>query len=315
MSMKNENTYEMKPELIQESHRDEHSRLYGIYKCPYCCNFFIARKDSVDSGNTKSCGCLRREQASITGKANKKKNIIFYPLGMDYGVCYYDNVDAYFVFSKEYKDILENYHCTAKVNKKTNRIEPVVTVNGKTVLLSRLLMDTDADMEVDHINHNTFDLRMCNLRNCTKQQNNYNLKRGQGEVKCLEGKYYVDFPKENMSGTTFESEAEAFEKLHELQDKYFGEYSYRRSMEYAQEDNSYYFIREINHPVLKAISELPAKCWLNVVLHSVVCRWFSGKMSDINALAMLDKLIEDYKEFKASGELESYLKNLGRNIA
>ena len=40
-----------------------------LFKCD-CGNLVSLRRDMVQTGNTKSCGCLRREKTRETGKAN-----------------------------------------------------------------------------------------------------------------------------------------------------------------------------------------------------------------------------------------------------
>lgn len=48
-------------------------------------------------------------------------------------------------------------------------------IKGKTVLMHRLILQVyDRIIEVDHANHNTLDNRRCNLRKCSRSQNNRN---------------------------------------------------------------------------------------------------------------------------------------------
>jgi hypothetical protein len=44
----------------------------------------------------------------------------------------------------------------------------------KTILMHREILNTPDGMDTDHINHNTLDNRKCNLRICTRSQNEAN---------------------------------------------------------------------------------------------------------------------------------------------
>lgn len=47
-------------------------------------------------------------------------------------------------------------------------------INGSSMLLHREVMNTPDGYDTDHVNHNTLDNRRCNLRICTRGQNNHN---------------------------------------------------------------------------------------------------------------------------------------------
>lgn len=52
---------------------------------------------------------------------------------------------------------------------------------NKIVRMHRCIMNCPKDMVVDHINGDTLDNRKCNLRICTKLQNQYNQKKHKGK--------------------------------------------------------------------------------------------------------------------------------------
>ena len=61
------------PKHIKDT-RKKGNYWHAEYECPYCGNIFEARKSSVNSGNTKSCGCLRKtkpETLSIYEQARR----------------------------------------------------------------------------------------------------------------------------------------------------------------------------------------------------------------------------------------------------
>lgn len=68
---------------------------------------------------------------------------------------------------------------------------PATRVNGKTVVLHKLLIPDADGYEIDHINGNKLDNRRCNLRVCTHQQNSYNQKRRQTNTSGYIGVSYV----------------------------------------------------------------------------------------------------------------------------
>ena len=73
--MTEENKEEIpKPSLIEDlgmlypTENSKHKTRFGIYECGFCGTEFRASTNSVQRGNTKSCGCYRKK---ITGKLNK----------------------------------------------------------------------------------------------------------------------------------------------------------------------------------------------------------------------------------------------------
>lgn len=240
----------------QYLYTDEKGNDIYAFKCqqPLCTNFYTAKKGS----KAKSCGCLKRDNARKMGMANKKTNPICLIPRFGIGVCYYSNIEGYFIFDMEYVNFIREHNCTALINKKKKRTDPICTVNGKLVLLSRWIMQTPKGLEVDHINHDTNDLRRCNMRNCTKIENNYNRRNSkQGVVKQRsDGKYIItDFPKEDVSHLVFDNEEDAFITLFTLQNKHFGEFGTRRSLEISNSNMANYVERDAAQCLHKKLND------------------------------------------------------------
>ena len=62
-----------------------------------------------------------------------------------------------------------------------NTAYAATTINGKTVLMHRLIVSAPTGSVVDHINGDGLDNRRCNLRICTMAQNFHNAKPYQGK--------------------------------------------------------------------------------------------------------------------------------------
>lgn len=57
---------------------------------------------------------------------------------------------------------------------KSGNVYVYTSLNNRTIYMHREIMKTPPNMQVDHRNHNGFDNRKSNLRNCTGGQNNAN---------------------------------------------------------------------------------------------------------------------------------------------
>lgn len=207
---------------------DSKPRKVYLCKCE-CGNEVRVKGESLTCKKpTRSCGCLRKETASRNFKKINK-----YDLSGCYGIGYTTNNNTIFIFDLDDYDKIKN-HTWLEVHGYILSMP----YNQKTIMLHRLIMDTDEDMIVDHINHDKSDNRKENLRNCTISQNGMNSKlridsktgvTGVYKFKdryCCEihinGKkihlgYYDDFDK-------------AINVRKQAEEKYFGEYSYDNSM-------------------------------------------------------------------------------------
>ena len=59
---------------IEFSHKNKNRKTYWLWQCD-CGNVIVARTDCVKSGNTQSCGCLKKEQdeKNLNRKGSKPK--------------------------------------------------------------------------------------------------------------------------------------------------------------------------------------------------------------------------------------------------
>ena len=133
-----------------------------------CGNECVVAGAKLKSGETRSCGCIRKEIAPT------KDNILFERDGYMVGLT---NNGVEFYFDKDDIDKVKEYcwqqdkygYITAKGRGKQPK--------NPSRRLHRIVMEPIPDgYYVDHINHNTVDCRKENLRLCTPNQNSYNTK-------------------------------------------------------------------------------------------------------------------------------------------
>lgn len=104
-------------------------------------------------------------------------------------------------------------------------------INGEHVALHNFVTDCPKGMIVDHINHNTFDNRLINLRVCTQKQNSYNRSYKDGRVVGVKkipetGRYKASIAKDGVvySLGVFDTFKEAFSARYIAERKMFGEF-------------------------------------------------------------------------------------------
>lgn len=128
-----------------------------------CGNEVDVASSSLSTGNTRSCGCLRKETARRNGEFNRCKNK--YDLNRSYGIGYTANGDRFY-FDLEDFDKIKKY--TWNLNSDGYVISQPF---GKTLRMHMLVMNSDGAYDVDHLNHITYDNRKKNLRLIKHYQN------------------------------------------------------------------------------------------------------------------------------------------------
>lgn len=163
-------------------------------KCE-CENEINVQSTLLVSGNTKSCGCLKKESSQRHGEHVRKLNV--YDLSGEYGIGYTSD-------GKEFYFDLEDYE---KIKKYTWSINPdgyVISVPfGKPLRMYILIMGSDRTLDIDHKNHITYDNRKCNLRAIEHYQNITYSKTYSNNTSGRKGVYYDKNRNKWMACITF----------------------------------------------------------------------------------------------------------------
>lgn len=213
--------------------RDKKGGYIGCWYCVCDCQLKLPETEReiitlpttrLRSGNTKSCGCF---QKVCCIKQNK------YEINGDV-VKMYDSKDRTFLIDLDDLNKALKYCWT--VNSRGYVVGATrADVGKKGLRLHRYLMNcTDANLVVDHINHNPSDNRKANLRVCTQHQNMYNQRPNTRNKTGVRGvrfckqmnKWEVRFKhdgKERVLGY-FENIADAIALRKQYEEKYYGEF-------------------------------------------------------------------------------------------
>lgn len=189
----------------------------------------IVTSDTLKSGNTKSCGCLRKENTAQFNKESKKKYNNYDLLGK-YGIGYTETGEVFYFDLEDY-DKIKNY--SWYIN---NREYVVSNSYYKYTKMHRLVMNCPDDMEVDHIYHNKNDNRKEFLRIVTKSQNQMNRSLQSNNTSGVTGvswdstkeKWcaYITYNNQRMHLGYFDDFESAVDIRSEAEEKYFGEYNF-----------------------------------------------------------------------------------------
>jgi hypothetical protein len=136
----------------------------------------------------------------------------------------------------DYQSIMDNMKWTPSNNGKGKiYFYKIKQKNNKqtSISLHRFILKATAGQVVDHINGNTFDNRKCNLRFCTRQQNNFNMHLRKDNKLGLKGvsRYYknrfsarIYIGGEKIKLGIFDSPEEAYMAYCEASKKYHGDF-------------------------------------------------------------------------------------------
>lgn len=221
---------------VDKPENRKNSGVYWLCKCS--CperNQVVVSSSDLKSGHTQSCGCLQKETSSkslaetnkkLAGHGKKSKVTKFYEEdGYAYG--YTSNTNQKFYIDLEDVPSVEGYTWY-----ENDQGYIMSRINDKLIRLHRMIMNCCDDMEIDHINHNTYDNRKNNLREVTRSQNNMNRKSKGVCFDKKNGKYiaYICIDYEHKCLGYFLNEQDTINARKLAEEKYFGEYSYDSSM-------------------------------------------------------------------------------------
>lgn len=219
-----------------------HSQVRWFCDCDCGNKDIMVRSNDLRSGHTQSCGCINLEVV----KRSKFKSKNTYDLTGDYGIGYTTN-------GEEFWFDLEDYELIKKYNWRIHHkyVEAHVPMSNprKQICMHRLVMGLadekyDYTKDVDHIKtENKFDNRKSNLRIVTKAENTRNHVIQKNNSSGINGVYFSEYHKKwrvriNINGKTKQYVCDSYDEAvvlrNKLEDKYYGDYSYRRSQEIAQ---------------------------------------------------------------------------------
>lgn len=197
-----------------------------------CGNEFVARGDYLRDGITRHCGCNRKGNGvGKTSKLNK------YIIINDYAIGITTNTNNEFCIDIDDIDKVQKY---SWYESDTGYL--MSRINNKIVRMHRLIMDVkDKNVVVDHINHDTLDNRKNNLRIASSSQNNMNKIKQSNNTSGITGvswdkrkkkwRAYIKINSEHSELGFYDNFEDAVNARRNAEEKYFGEYSYKNSME------------------------------------------------------------------------------------
>ena len=212
----------------------------AMWECACDCgnpNHIKVLGDSLKRGNTKSCGCLAKENLEF----GRRKQLNIYDLSENYGVGRTYNTNNEFYFDLEDYNKIKNYSWHENDQ---GYIVSSLSDNRK-IRLHRLILNAEDGYDVDHVNHNKLDNRKENLRICTRQQNIFNSqvrstnKSGKTGVwwneKIQKWRAMITVDGKDIILGWFENIQDAIQARVDAEVKYFKDYRYK------EVDNEYFY--------------------------------------------------------------------------
>lgn len=241
-----------------EPRYDTSNHLRRFWICECSCDKHTIREVSNASlvkGNSTSCGCTRIENAIPAMNAATKQYNKF--ISNESYCEVYDASGNRFIIDNDDIELVKKYYWyVCIVNKNSNDKKPTpyvfahirdpITKKDNKTSLHKYLM---GEKYADHINHDGLDNRRCNLRisdnpNISNQSaNNFNQDKSHNNPYGVTGIQFINnhwrasiyIKGKNTTVGYYETLEEAIQARKEAELKYYGDYSFERSKEIAQE--------------------------------------------------------------------------------
>lgn len=203
-----------------------------LWECECSCpdrNHVIVTSSNLQRGHTQSCGCYAKSQTSKAQKKTTRFDIIG-----DIAVGYTSNNEQFLVDAINVEKLKHQSWWYTKRGYLTG------IVDGKHVLMHRLLTNCDNEHVVDHKNHITGDNRLCNLRVCTVSENQYNRQMQNNNTSGSIGvswdkrygkwRAYIAVEKQRIELGKFDQYEDAVNARRDAEDKYHKEFALNNSI-------------------------------------------------------------------------------------
>ena len=224
--------------VIKRVPKPNSRKIDGVFwLCECSCesnNTTIVSSGELKSGNTKSCGCLRKEMVSDFNKLTKKRYITYNLLG-EYGIGKTLKGEEFYFDLEDY-NLIKDYCWHIG-----NRGYVICTIHLEDnkkhdILFHRIVTKCEEGYEVDHINGKKTrnDNRKYNLRVCVHQQNMCNYTKPKNNTSGVKGvswdnrhsvwKAYITAKGDRINLGSYSNFDKAVSSRKEAEDIYHGEY-------------------------------------------------------------------------------------------
>lgn len=209
-----------------------------LVQCDCGSDPFEVSLDNLRSGNTCSCGCVRKEIAKGKVKKinkknhNKKSNLFLIHVPSNTVIGYTTKMEKFY-FDREDLEKVKQY-CWS-INNNNGYLQGRNTNTGKMIRLHRLIINCPKDKVIDHANRNKLDCRKVNLRICTVAENNKNKSIGKRNKSGVVGvswhkrenkwRAYINVDNKHIHLGYFTDKEEAIKARLQAEKEYFGDYA------------------------------------------------------------------------------------------